>query len=97
MVQEAAKELFASKTHRALLVVIRVILPAEADLRFGDGENPMVGDGDAMGITSQVLQDVVWPAKWRLRIHDPIVLKQGSHESTEVAFVGERQTVAEES
>ena len=96
MLQEAAEELCAVESHGALLAVIRIILPAEADLGFGDGENPMVGDGDPMGITSQVLQDVVWPAKRRLRIHDPIVLKQGTQESLEIAFLCQRQTVSEE-
>ncbi|OLC96527.1 MAG: hypothetical protein AUH86_09480 [Acidobacteria bacterium 13_1_40CM_4_58_4] len=31
-------------------------------LGFGDGDNPMAGDGDAMEITSQILQDMIWPA-----------------------------------
>ena len=56
----------------------------------------MIGNGDAMGITSQVLQDMVWPAKRWLRIHDPILLKQRSQESAEVVFIRQRQTLAEE-
>jgi hypothetical protein len=71
MLQEAAKEFFAGEAHRALLAVVGVIFPSETDLRFIDGENPMVGNGDAMGITSQVLQDVVWTAKGWLGINDP--------------------------
>ena len=66
MVQKPTEELGGGESHGALLVVIRIILPAEPDLGIGDGENPMVGDGDAMGITSQVLQNVVWTAKRRL-------------------------------
>ena len=96
MLEEPAKELFARESHGSLFVVIRIILPAEADLGFGNGENPMVGDGDAMGITSQVLQDMVRPAKRRLRIDDPIVLKQGAQEALEMPFFCQRQTVTEE-
>ena len=72
------EELFAGESHRAFLTVIGIVLPAEADLGFGERNNPMVRDGDAMGITSQVLQDVVWSAKGWFGIDDPILLKQGS-------------------
>src|SRR5207247_6837854 len=85
-----------SESHRAFFAVICIILPTEADFGFGDGDNPMVGDGHTMGVTSQVLQDMVWPAKRRLRIHDPILLKQRSQESAEVVFIRQRQTLAEE-
>ena len=75
MLQEPSKELYAIEGHRAFLAVIGIILPTEPDLRFGDRDNPMIGDGDAMGITRQVLKNVVWPTKGWFRIDDPIVLK----------------------
>ena len=53
MQQEPAKKLFAGKSHHAFLAVIGIVLPTEADLGFGDRGNPVVGDSDAMGITSQ--------------------------------------------
>jgi hypothetical protein len=87
MLQEAAKEFFAGEAHRPLFAVVGVIFPSESDLRFSEGKNPMVGDGDAMGITSQVLQDVVWFAKGWLGINDPILLKQSSQESAEILFL----------
>src|SRR5262245_39835713 len=96
MQQEPAKELSAGQSHGALLVVIGIILPPESDLRFGDGDNPMVGDGNTMGITSQVLENVVWPAKGWFRIHDPILLEQSPQEPAEVAFIRQRQTLTEE-
>src|SRR5262249_4114822 len=96
MLQEPAEEIFAGQRHGALLVVIGIILPPESDLRFANGENPMVGDGHAMGITSQVFQDVVWPAKGWFGIHDPILLKQRSQESAEILFIRQRQTLTEE-
>ena len=54
----------------------------------------MVGDGDTMGITSQVLQDVVWSAKGWLGINDPVLLKQRAQETAEALFVSQRQTLA---
>jgi len=97
MLQESAKELLAGESHRALLVVIRIVLPTESNLGIGDGENPMVGNGDAMRVTSEVLQDVLWPAKRWFGIDDPILLKQRSQKSIEVAFLGQRQTFTKES
>ena len=75
MLHEPPKELGAIECDGALLVVIHIILPTEANVGFGDGNNPMVGDGDAMGIASQVLKNVVWPAKRWFRIYDPILLE----------------------
>jgi hypothetical protein len=87
VLQKPAEKLGAGQSHGALLVVIGIILPPESDLRFANGDNPMVGDGHAMGITSQVLQDVVRPAKRWFGIHDPILLKQRSQETAEVVFI----------
>src|SRR5438034_4234431 len=42
---KAAKKLFTSESHRAFFAVICIILPTKADFGFGDGDNPMVGDG----------------------------------------------------
>ena len=94
MEQEAAKKLFATESHGAFFAVIGIVLPTETNFGLGDGDNPMVGDGDAMRITSQILQDVIWPAKGRLGINDPILLKQGAHEPAEILFVGQWQTLA---
>ena len=88
MAEKAAKKLFAGESHRAFFAVIGIVLPTEADLGFGDRDNPVVGDSDSMGITSQVLQDMVWSAKRWFRINDPILLKQRSQKSVEVAFIG---------
>src|SRR5215510_2739682 len=96
MLQESSQELCTSESHRAHLVVICIILPTEPDVGFGDRNNPMVGNSDAMGVPRQVLQDMVWPAKGWLRIHDPILQKQSSQEPAEVTFLRQRQTLTEE-
>ena len=56
----------------------------------------MVGDGDAMGITGQVLEDMVWPTEGWFGIDDPILLKQRSQESAEILFIRQWQTLTEE-
>jgi len=87
MLQKSAKEFFAAEGHRAFLAVIGIILPPEPDFGFGDREKTMIGDGNAMGVAGQIVQNMVWPAKGWFRIHDPIVLKHGSEKSPEVLFI----------
>jgi hypothetical protein len=46
--QEAALELFDGKGHEALLAAMSVVLPSEGHVRVGDGEDAVMGDGDAV-------------------------------------------------
>jgi hypothetical protein len=48
MLEEAAQELLRRERHGALLAAMRVVLPAEGDSGVGDGEQAMVGDGEAL-------------------------------------------------
>ena len=73
MLYEAAQELVGSKCHGALFAAVGVVLPAEADLGSRDGKQPMVGDGNAMRVASQIMQHVRGAAKGRLGIDDPVL------------------------
>ena len=53
-----------------------VVLAAEGDLGVGDREQPVVGDGNAMGVAGQVVKDVFRSSKRRFGIDDPVLLKQ---------------------
>ena len=97
VLKKAAEKLFASESHRAFLVVILVIPPTEADLGFVDGKKPVIGDGHAMRITSQILQDMFWTAKRRLRIDHPVLLRQGCRRNVaKCLLIGQWQTLAME-
>ena len=54
--QEPAQKLVGGNGHLALLVAVRVVLPAEGDRLAIKGEEPVIGDGYAMGVAGQVLQ-----------------------------------------
>jgi len=43
----------------------------------------MVGDGDAVGVAGQVVEDVFGPAERRLGIDDPVLREELSQESLE--------------
>jgi hypothetical protein len=56
----------------------------------------MVGDGDAMSVTGQIVKDMFRSAERWLGIDDPVLLKERAQESSEGPFVVERQALGEE-
>lgn len=56
--QEAAQELMGRKSHNLFLAAVCIVAPAEGDTIVLKGYEPMVGDGDAMGIAGQVVEDM---------------------------------------
>src|SRR5216683_450910 len=75
MLEEAAQELLRREGHGALLAAVRIVLPAKSDLGVGDREQAMVGDGDPVGITGQIVKDMLGSAEGRLGIDDPLLLE----------------------
>jgi hypothetical protein len=65
---KAAQKLLTRKSQGTGLVVMSVVLPAEGHLGRADPEKAMVGNGDTMGITSEVMQDVFGSTKRRASI-----------------------------
>jgi hypothetical protein len=46
-----------------IIVVAQIVLPVEADFAFVDVEKAVIGDGDAMGVSRDVGQDLFGAAK----------------------------------
>ena len=63
MEQEAADELDCIEGHHTAAVVVSGVSPAEAYLSAVEAEQPSVGDGDAVGVAGEVLQDVFGSAE----------------------------------
>ena len=49
-----------------------VVLVAEGDVVVVDSDQPVVGDGDAMGVAGQILQDGVGAVEGWLGVNDPV-------------------------
>jgi len=79
---------------RASLVVMGIVLPAEAHLAIVDREQSMIGDRDAVRVACQVLENVLGPAKRGLGIHDPVLPEQGAQEGRERLLLCQRETVS---
>jgi hypothetical protein len=49
---------------------------AKADVSIIDIDEALIADGDAMGISSEILQHVFRAGQWRLEVHHPWLLAQ---------------------
>ena len=72
--QEAADELDRVEGHDAAAVVMSGISPAKAHLSVVKAEQPSVGDGHAVGVAGQVLQEMFRSSEWRVGVdqHPPL-------------------------
>ncbi len=61
--------------HRALLIVMRVVFPAERDMGVSEIDEPVVGDCDPMRVPRQILQNVFGTTEGTLRIYHPVFAK----------------------
>jgi hypothetical protein len=83
MQQEAAQELWCRERHHSLVISVSIIFPAEGDLIVAEGDEAMVGDGDAMGVASEIAEDMMGTAEGWFGIDDPGLTEQGAQESAE--------------
>jgi len=76
--QEAAHELGRLQRHRlvARSSLLAVVLPLERDAALVEGEEPVIGDSDAVGVAGQVFQDGLGPGERALGVDHPLDLAQ---------------------
>ncbi len=74
--QEAAQELIASQSHDPFLVAVSGVAPAKGYVSLGESDQPAVGDGDAMGVGTEISQHVFRSSERPLGVDDPIVTEQ---------------------
>src|ERR1700751_6091021 len=74
--KEAAQELHGFESHDALLAAMGIIPPAEADVLSVEGDEAVVADGHAVGVTAEVAQDMFRSSEGRLSVDVPVLLLQ---------------------
>ena len=94
--QEAAQELVDRQAHDALLVAVRGVAPAEADLAVGESDQPAVGDADAVSVGAEIAQRMFRSTEGTLGVDDPVVTEQDSEPGGEATWLGERCKLAVE-
>ena len=89
MQEKAAQELIGGKGHRPSLIAVCVVLPTEGHLFAVKAQQTVVADCNAMGIASEIVQDVFRSAEWRLSIYDPILPTQLVEKSSKLIRITE--------
>jgi hypothetical protein len=68
---------------------MNVVLPSEGDLIVVEGDEAMVGDGNAVSVASQVVEDMFCPAEGRFRVDDPLLMEELIDETVEAIGLSE--------
>ena len=66
------------------------VAPAEGDLAVRQCNQAMVGDGDAVGIAAEILQDVLGSAERWFGVDDPVFAEERTQPGSEELGMGER-------
>ena len=96
--QKAAHELASGELHDLVLVVaiLTVVFPAKTDVVIVEIEQPAIGDGDTVGVTGQIGENLLRACEWTLGVHDPFLRAQGSEVGLECVRLVEAGQVCEE-
>ena len=65
------------------MISVGIIFPAKGDLVAFEGDQAMVGDGDAMSVAGEVAEDMMGTAERGFGIDHPVLTEQGAQESAE--------------
>jgi len=76
MEEEAAQKLGGRQGHDAWFAAVGIILIAEGDAFPVEGQQAVIGNGDAMGVAAQVAEHMCGSAEGWLGIHDPLLVLQ---------------------
>ena len=79
--KKSAQELICGNGHNLVLAAVGIVSPAEGDAIVLEGHEAMVGDGDAMGVAGQVVENVFGAAEGWLGVDDPVLLAELPEES----------------
>jgi hypothetical protein len=72
--QETAQELMSGNSHDLFLAAVSVVSPTEGDAIIFKSHEAMVGDGDAMCVAGQIVEDVFGTAEGWLGVDHPVLL-----------------------
>ena len=68
---------------------MRVVLPVKADLAVLQIDQPLIADRNAVRVSRQVLEYLLWSARWRFGVHDPLGSGAGPELELELARVSQ--------
>jgi hypothetical protein len=72
------------------------ISPAEGNASVGESNEPVVGEGDPMGIVAEIAQRMFRAAEGSLGVNDPVVEEQQPEPGRKASRLGELDEMAVE-
>lgn len=81
--EKTAQELVHAQSHELLLVTLSRITPAKGNLAIGEGNQPMIGDGHAVRVATEIVQDVLGAAERGLGVDHPVLAEEQSQPGSE--------------
>jgi hypothetical protein len=83
--QESSQKLICGNRHDLLLTAPGVVFPAKRDSIILECNEPVVGDGDAMCISRQIVQNMFRTSEGWLDLDHPVFAEEESQERVESA------------
>jgi hypothetical protein len=77
--QETPQKLFGGHGHQPLLALVGIIFPAEGDLAIRKVHNPVIGDGHAMRVAGQIVEDMFGSSEWPFGVNYPYPANRDAH------------------
>jgi hypothetical protein len=74
--QESSQKLICGNRHDFLLTAPCVVFPAKRDSIILESNEPVVGDGDAMCISRQIVQSMFRTSEGWLGVDDPVLTEK---------------------
>jgi hypothetical protein len=90
MQEKAAEEVHGVEGHDALLAVVRIIAPEEADALAVECGDTVIADGHAMGVAAEVAEHMFGAAEGRLGMDVPVLVFQLLDQVLEYRRITER-------
>ncbi len=83
--QESSQKLICGNRHDLLLTAPCVVFPAKRDSIILESNEPVVGDGDAMCISRQIVENMFRTSERRFGVDHPVFAEEESQERVESA------------
>jgi len=87
--EEAAQELIYGDRHDLLLAAVCIVFPAKRDPIILERNQSMVGDGDAVRIASEIVQNMLGTAEWWLGVDDPVLVEELAEKVSKATWLSE--------
>ena len=69
-------------------IIVPIIFPMKRDLALSKGQQTVIGNGDAVSITTEIIENLFWFTERRFSINHPFLLTAGKYEFLEILWAG---------